>query len=81
MYASIDFATKKDFCLAVQQGLPIALYSPTLGMPAINGTATVYGPWPNRRPCIGPADAKRGRKIAEWKARVVVRDMRVVEVH
>lgn len=69
MYASIDFATKRDFRRAVKEGLSVLLYSPTLGMPAVNGRVLVEGPW------------KSDRRVRSWKARVDVKDMRVVAVH
>lgn len=86
MYASMDFATKKDFCRAVKQGQPIVLYSPTLGTAAVNGNETVVGPWPTRRedkiePAIGPKEKRSRRGAVAWSAHVVVKDMRVVEVH
>lgn len=87
MYASIDFATKKDFCLAVREGQPFLLYSPMLGIPAVNGTVTVVGPWPSpivrplTEPMIGPKEKRHGRSVPAWTARVEVRDMRVVAVH
>ena len=82
MYASIDFATKKDFRSAVQRGLPITLYSPTLGMPAINGTVTVEGPWPSGcSDCSAAPATHRARRIPAWKARVEVRNMQPVQVH
>ena len=86
MYASMDFATKRDFCQAVKQGLPIVLYSPTLGTAAINGKETVVGPWQLRRedkyePLIGPKEKRSSRGARTWSAHVVVKDMRVVEVH
>lgn len=83
MYASMDFATKKDFRAAVKQGLPIVCYSPVMGMPAINGMETVEGPWPMRRgTCQDGCEVEhRSRRFSAWKARVEVRDMRVVAVH
>ncbi len=86
MYTSIDFATKKDFRLAIEQGLPVVLYSPELGMPAVNGPATVFGPWPLTRtpkqePLIGPKERRSARGARGWMAHVEVRDMRVVAVH
>ena len=87
MYASIDFATKKDFRLAVQQGCPMMLFSPTLGMPAVNGKVTVMGPWPGISstpappPPYGPQLQNRKKKLCTWKARAVVKDGRVVQVH
>jgi hypothetical protein len=86
MYASVDFATKKDFRRAVQQGLTVVVYSPTLGMPAVTGTATVVGPWPltqspKEEPLIGPKEKRRPRSVPAWMAHVEVKDMRVVAVH
>lgn len=86
MYASIDFATKKEFCLAVQQGLDMILYSPTLCTAAVNGMETVMGPWPNRsrkiavEPTIGPKEKRSPRGASTWVAHVEVKDMRVVAV-
>jgi hypothetical protein len=85
MYASIDFATKKDFRLAVLQGLPIVLYSPVLGTAAINGKETVMGPWPlsktpKAEPMIGPKERRDCRGARCWVAQVEVKDMRVVAV-
>jgi hypothetical protein len=72
MYASMDFRSKRDFCRAVKQGLPIVVYSPELGTPAINGRETVTGPW---QPPMWHGKQK------EWVAHVEVRDMRIVAVH
>jgi hypothetical protein len=69
MFASIDFATKSDFRQAVKAGLPIVAYSPVMGMPAVNGRATVEGPW---RP---------DKTVRGWKAYVDVKDMRIIKVH
>ncbi len=73
MYASIDFATKTDFRRAVKQGLPFVLYSPTLGMPAVDGTVTVEGPWPKTfAPAVlpfGPQLRPRRATCSAWKAR------------
>lgn len=86
MYASIDFATKKDFCQAVRNGTPIVLYSPTLCTAAVGGKETVHGPWPNRRrtpmvePVIGPKEKRNSRGATGWTARVVVKDMYIVAV-
>lgn len=72
MYASVDFRSKRDFQRAVLQGQEVVLYSPQLGVPAVNGTETVIGPWRPR--------TWRG-KPKGWIAHVEVRDMRVVAVH
>lgn len=85
MYASIDFATKSDFRRAVQNNLPVMLYSPSLGIPAINGEVTVEGPWPKTLSpanlVFGPQEKYRRAISKEWTARVRVQDMRVLEVH
>jgi hypothetical protein len=86
MYASTDFATKKDFRRAVLSGTPIVLYSPVMGTVAVNGQETVTGPWPIRRepkmePLIGPKERRDSRGATAWTARVEVRDMLVVAVH
>ncbi len=86
MYASTDFATKREFRRAVQQGLPVILYSPTLGTPAINGKATVTGPWPTTptrkyEPLIGPKERRNSRGATTWIAQAEVRDMRAVAVY
>ena len=72
MYASIDFKSKHDFKQAVLEGQSIILYSPQLGMPAINGKETVTGPW---NPPIVHGHPK------EWVARVEVKDMRIIAVY
>lgn len=72
MYASVDFRSKRDFQRAVLQGQQVLLYSPQLGVPAVNGAETVTGPWQPR--------TWRGRQKC-WIAHVEVRDMRVVAVH
>jgi len=82
MYASIDFATKRDFRQAVKQGATIVAYSPTMGMPAINGGAWVDGPWPIGMSAESDVSTiVRNRRLPTWKARVDVKDMRVVAVH
>lgn len=82
MYASIDFATKKDFRLAIKQGLPVVCYSPAMGVPAINGKATVIGPWPTKGcSAVGSERLHRNRGFSTWQARVDVKDMRIVAVH
>lgn len=85
MYTSIDFATKSEFRQAVQQHQPVVVYSPNLGMPAINGIVTVTGPWPVKTlPAPGdatPAYQRRQRIHPAWTARVEVKDMVVVAVH
>lgn len=86
MYASTDFPTKKAFRAAVRRGEPIVLYSPELGMPAVNGKATVEGPWPGLtatpEPFVfGPLTRRQPKALLGWQARVTVRDMRVVTVH
>jgi len=87
MFCSTNFVTKSQLQQAVESGEPVILYSPTLGVPAVNGTETVEGPWPA---------AERGHKLREprnkrdtsevlvpikgWRAKVQVRDMRVTAV-
>lgn len=87
MYASMDFATKGEFRQAVKQGMAVVAYSPIMGMPVVNGNATVFGPWPMHtafecnEPVFGPQLPPRHCKIRGWQARVEVKDMRVVAVH
>jgi hypothetical protein len=62
------------------------LYNPTLGVPAINGPAHVFGPWPGTRPPVEELKDKRGRlkpreALIGWHAEVRVKDMRIVEVN
>lgn len=86
MYASVDFATKRDFRKAVKAGTPIVLYSPVLCTAAVSGKETVHGPWPNRtrqpkiEPSIGPKERRDSRGASGWSARVLVKDMYVVSV-
>lgn len=97
MYASVNALSKSEFRKAVQSQLPVVLWSPVMGVPAVEGTAHVEGPWPGtkvpqclgvkcRRGCMGCADCagtERVRMCApkSWHAEVVVRDMMIVEVH
>ena len=69
MFVSTNFSTKTEFRRAVQAGLPVVAYSPIMEMPAVTGRVRVEGPW------------ERDRTIKPWHADVVVRDMRIQEVH
>jgi hypothetical protein len=68
MYTSVNFTTKVEFRRAVKAGLPITLYSPALGCPAVRGRAQAEGPWPGT---VG---------VRRWRCQVQVKDMRVVAV-
>ncbi len=86
MYASMDFATKKELRLAVRQGVHVIAYSPVMAMPAITGKVLVEGPWPKRAqvpdaPVFGPQPKPHTRKTSEWRALCEVRDMQIVKVH
>jgi hypothetical protein len=106
VYASIDFATKIEFLRAVRDGQPIVLYSPSLGMPAVNGTVHITGPWPLRDRAASAEEVQaaleqgstalalaeetsrggrkrmvrsaRGKRLRQWTAEVMVKDMNVV---
>lgn len=81
MYASIDFATKNELRQAIKAGAHVIAYSPLLGSPVLNWRITLTGPWPLTKTAETSADAThRNRRIPEWHARVVVRDMRIVDV-
>jgi hypothetical protein len=88
-FASMNFLRKTDFKRAVQTGLPVVVYSPVQTMPAINGPARVEGPWPGTKPPVDEVTAYSGgqrikkprERVTSWHADVVVRDMRIVEVH
>ena len=66
-FSSTNFSTKRELKQAVAAGLPVVLWAPIAGMPAITGRIRCCGPW---QPECG-----RG-----WHADVVVRDMRIVAV-
>lgn len=69
-FSSTNFSTKRELKQAVAAGLPVVLWAPIAGMPAITGCVRCCGPWPE----VG------ARMRGGWKADVVVRDMRIVEV-
>ena len=95
MYASMNFASRSELRKAVEQGLPVVLYSPIQEMPAINGTVRCEGPWPGTRPPVEDVPARGYIQTAEgwirrtrqrmrvhgWHAYVTVKDMQIVEVH
>jgi len=88
MYASMNCLSKSAFRKAVlEQGLPVVLWHPELAIPAINGPHRVEGPWPGTRPPVeeirtrGERRTHPRQKLLTWHADVVVRDMRIVEVH
>lgn len=66
-FSSMNFASKRELKQAVAAGLPVVLWAPIAGMPVVTGRARCQGPW----------ESERGRS---WKADVVVKDMRIVEV-
>ena len=66
-FSSMNFTSKSELRRAVAAGLPVVLWAPIAGMPVITGQVRCQGPW----------ESERGRS---WKADVVVRDMRIVEV-
>ena len=69
-FASTNFSSKRELRQAVAAGIPVVLWAPIAGMPAITGRIRCCGPWPDSQVCV------RGG----WRADVVVKDMRIVEV-
>ena len=86
MFASTNFLSKSAFRQAALNGLPVVLWSPMMGVPAVNGTARVEGPWPGTRPpveCVRGKDRRQHtrQRVVGWHADVVVSEMRILEVH
>jgi hypothetical protein len=89
VFSSTNFATKGELKRAIAAGLPVILWSPIAGMPAITGCVQCQGPWPGstpqrtilpRRKGEEPQLPKHPLRISSWTAYVTVKDMRVVEV-
>ena len=95
MYLNLNFTTKSELRQAVAAGLPIILYSPVQGMPAITGRVRAEGPWPGTIPpveMVKTHNALRGvrnergalvkprEQLKPWHAEVEVHDMQVVRV-
>jgi hypothetical protein len=70
VFSSMNFSSKGDLKRAVAAGMPIMLWSPVLQMPAITGKVRCTGPWPD----------STARLRGGWKADVMVKDARIVEV-
>jgi hypothetical protein len=87
MFASMNFLSKSAFRRAVLlEQVPVVLWSPVQGVPAINGPVRVTGPWPGTRPPVEEIRGKDRRahqreRVVGWHADVVVSEMRIVEVH
>ena len=84
MYASVNFLSRAALRRAVAGNQPVVLYSPTLTVPAINGTEIVEGPWPGTPAPVEDLVVQRKahprQRLKPWRAHVRVQDMRVVEV-
>ena len=85
MFTSMNFLSKKQLRLAVQQGMPIIAYSPVMTMPAVTGRVRVEGPWPGTHVPVEEIRGKHGRMkpreiVKPWHADVIVCDMAIVEV-
>jgi len=83
----MNFLSKSQLRQAVQAGLPVILYSPIMGMPAVNNLERVEGPWPGTPvPVEVIPDSKHSnrpkprQRIKPWHAEVLVEDMRIVAV-
>jgi len=87
MYASVNYLSKSALRRAVAAGEPVVLYSPVMGMPAVNNRERVEGPWPGTKPPVEDIPNPRNhglmhprQRVKLWRAEVLVEDMHVVEV-
>lgn len=79
MFANSNYAKKADFVKAVLAGEPVVLWSPELGVPAINGVHVVES-WSHLQVTEYWRAVKRVQDLSGWTCKVRVLDMRVVEV-
>ena len=79
-YASVNFLRSAAFAKAVRDGVPVVLFNPELGVPAVEGEVTVVGPWSLSRYESKDRNFLYDNHKHGWMVRCRVHEMRITQV-